>query len=149
MALVHLGRYTEAAECFDFVCSEFTQNSHAVARALHNKAWLIGVRDGYANADSIGERLSLYQESLALDNSRIYTRALVLICYALLGRNEDAERFLKSSLRWEGFVAALREELDDLGTSGHKALTSFPDWLRDLLYPQKTKPKSPKEDDEH
>ncbi|MCY4440764.1 MAG: hypothetical protein OXE53_11225 [Deltaproteobacteria bacterium] len=139
VALVHLGRYKEAEEVFDYVAKTFTDDGTIVARALHNQAWLIGRRDGLGNTTSLRKRKDLYMQALTLDNRRIFTRAMVLICLVLLGEQDHARPFLEASLRWEGFVKALRKELEAMGAVGLRAASLFPDWLTDLLYPTEGK----------
>ena len=135
VASVHLGCYQNAEHAFDYVMKNFSDHNTVVARALHNKGWLISMRDGVTNYATFQERKELYMQALALDNRRIFSRALVLIYMALLGEAEKSRPFLEASLKWSGFVEALREELDSLGTLGLNAVQHFPMWLRDLLYP--------------
>lgn len=135
VALVHLGRYAEADATFDEVASTFSRSGSIVAKALHNKAWLIGVRDGFDSERTLRMRKDLYLQALALDNRRLMSRAMVLICMVLLEEEESSRPFLEASMRWEGFLGALRGELDALGALGLKAAHQFPSWLRNLLYP--------------
>lgn len=135
VAMVHLGKYGEAEEAINDTIRMFSSSNTIVAKALHNKAWLFGVRDGIDNKESIQNRKEIYLEALALDNTRIFTRAMVLICMFLLNENEKARTFLEASIKWSGFHKALREELDALGGIGLEVVQQFPQWLRDLLYP--------------
>ena len=135
VALVHLGRYQDAEEAFDYVAKEFTDLGPVVALALHNKAWLISRRDGLANESTFSIRKDLYMQSLSLDNRRIYTRAIVLIYFVLMGEQDRSKPFLEASLKWDGFVLALRREIDAMGGLGLVVAGQFPQWLRDLLHP--------------
>jgi len=99
VALVHLGRYKDAESIFNFVTMNFSSSSTVVARALHNKGWLIGMRDGLGNTATLRVRKELYMQALALDNRRIFTRAILLICIVLLGEEENARPFLEASLK--------------------------------------------------
>jgi tetratricopeptide (TPR) repeat protein len=135
VALVHLRRYVEAEREFDIVAASFASMATVVATALHNKAWLLGVRDGLGDRASVARRKELYLQALALDNRRIFTRAMVLICMVLLHEEDQARPFLEASLKWNGFVTALREEIQALGGLGFRVLTQLPPWLRDVLFP--------------
>jgi hypothetical protein len=135
VALVHLGSYKDAADAFDYVAGSFSDAATIVARALHNKAWLISMRDGLGEEKSLRIRKELYLQALALDNRRKFTRAMVLICMVLLHEEDTARPFLEASLKWKGFIDALREELDALGGLGLQVVQQLPEWLRDLLYP--------------
>ena len=135
VALVHLRQFQSAKETFDHVANGFTDQSEVVALALHNTAWLISRRDGLENAQTLQIRKGLYLQALSLNARRINTRALVCIYFLLCDEADQARPFLETSLRSEGFVGALRSELDGMGTLGSQAVEQFPAWLRDLLYP--------------
>lgn len=137
-ALVHLRRYDEADAIYDHICSHFSEDAKLVARSLHNKAWLHINRYGLSDVEVIRKCRDLYLQSLAIDNHRLITRAMTLICYCLLGQNDEAEIFLRSSVRWDGFVDSLKGQLEKLGKPGLKALQGLPEWLTDILYPSRS-----------
>lgn len=136
-ALVHLRRYEEAEEKYKEIISRFPEYHELVARTLHNLAWLEINRSGLDDRTTIEKCKNLYLKSLALDNRRLTTRAMHLICLALLEEDAEAVQFLKASIKWDGFISALSQQVELLGRQGFNALSRLPEWLSDVLYPSK------------
>lgn len=134
--LVQLGQVDEGDEVFVRVLKDFADNQKGVAAASHNRAWVRELKSGTSPAESaVSEEAPLYEKALNLDGSRVNTRACLYICWLILGESKKADRLLADSLHHEGFLDALRFELDTRGEKAHKALHELPSWLRNLLYP--------------
>jgi tetratricopeptide (TPR) repeat protein len=139
--LVQLNKVDDGNKVFAQVLSDFAGNNKAVAAAYHNQAWVLEIKSGYnLSAKALREQARLYERALKLDPSRVYTRASLLINRLIRGEADGAERLkaerlLEDSLLYEGFLEALRFELDTRGAKGHKVLQLLPTWLRYLLYP--------------
>lgn len=134
--LVRLGKIEEGDKVFAQVLKDFPDSSKGMAAALHNRAWVQEIKRGFnASANGLKEQARLYEKALKLDDPRVNTRACLLICRLLLNEKHKAERLLKDSILYEGFLDALRYELDTRGARAHKVLPALPKWLRHLLYP--------------
>jgi tetratricopeptide (TPR) repeat protein len=139
--LVQLNKVDDGSKVFAQVLSDFADNNKAVAAAYHNQAWVLEIKGSYnLSAKALREQARLYERALKLDPARVYSRASLLINRLIRGETDEAERLkaeslLEHSLLYEGFLDALRFELDTRGARGHKALQRLPTWLRYLLYP--------------
>lgn len=154
--MVRLGKLDDGDEVFAQVLRRFPNDRKGAAAALHNRAWVKEIRSGpNPTASALREQSRLYEKALELDGSRVNTRACLLICKLLLGEAEEAERILADSRRLEGFLDALRFELDARGIGDVRLpqalpkwlrtlLQSLPKWLRKLIYPNQ--PNDPDDD---
>jgi len=142
MALAHLGQWMAADDAFSQVINQFPNNEHAMARAYHNRGWVIALRDGWADAslESLEARHDFFASSLELETSRVYTRASLLICKVLLGRLDEATLLLERSLKHQGFIDVLKEEISRVGHVGHDVLRQLPRWLAHMLFPSEHPP---------
>jgi tetratricopeptide (TPR) repeat protein len=132
--LVKLGQVNDGDKLFTQVLEEFSGNPKGAATALHNRAWVQEIRAGLEpSADSLREQLRLYEMALKLDASRVNTRACLLICTLLLGETGQAERILEDSVLCEGFLDALRSELDAHSAVETKPAQALPERLGNLL----------------
>lgn len=134
--LVQLRKVDAGDKIFEQVLKDFPKNSKGLATALHNRAWVQEIKSTHSEADLI-EESALYEQALSLDPSRVNTRACLLICRLLLEETEKAESLLKESELHEGFLDALRYELDVRGTRAHKALQALPERIKQLMYPDR------------
>jgi tetratricopeptide (TPR) repeat protein len=132
--MVRLGKLDDGDKVFAQVLKRFPNDRKGAAAALHNRAWVLEIRGGpNPTASNLREQSRLYEKVLELDDSRVNTRASLLICKLLLSEAEEAERILADS-RWrEGFLDALRFELDARGIGDVRLPQALPKWLRTLL----------------
>lgn len=134
--LVQRGEVDNGDAIFLQVLKDFSNDHKGTATALHNRAWVQEIRCGISpSASGIRKQSRLYEKALKLDDSRVNTRACLLINRLLLEETDKAERLMDESLMYEGFLDALRYELDTRGSKVHKASQALPTWLKKLLYP--------------
>lgn len=133
---VRLGRVKEGDAIFKQVIKDFPKSAKALSTAIHNRAWVKAINAGYNPSEkSLMEQAQMYRRALSLDTERIYTRASLLIVYLQLGDLERAHKLLEESVMFEGFLGALRFELDTYGAKVHDLLRLLPTWVRFMLYP--------------
>lgn len=134
--LALFGKVDDADQIFQQVADDFSDNPKAVAAGLHGRAWVNEIRFGFAPpADALQETTRLYEASLQLDNSRTNTRACLVINRLMSDEISKHKKILEDSVLHEGFLDALRFELNERGARIHKVLKALPTWLRHLLYP--------------
>jgi tetratricopeptide (TPR) repeat protein len=136
LALVMLGHLSRAENVFEEMSRDFADNHQALAATYHNFGWIEEVRSaGSREMKSLRKQSRYYERSLALEASRIYTRASLLLCKALMSEKNQANTLLMASLKYRGFLTALRSEIDNRGWLGHQALRELPEWLYPTLFP--------------
>lgn len=132
-ALVHMRKFEEAKEKYEEIIARFPDKSQLVARTLHNLAWVELCWKGMDDQHAMEQCKKLYLRSLALDNTRLPTRALYLVCLAILHEHSEAEQFLQASIRQGGFLDALRSQVSALNQQGFDTLSHIPQWLQSHL----------------
>ena len=132
-ALVHLRRFNEAIEKYREIVSRFPDHSQLVARTLHNLAWAKLCWKGMDDEHTMEKCKDLFLRSLALDNTRLPTRAQYLVCLAILKEHSEAEQFLRASVKQPGFLDALRNQVSALDQQGFDTLSHIPEWLQSHL----------------
>lgn len=138
---VQLGDVEEGDKLFAQVLRDFANNNKASAAAWHNRAWVQEIKNGCnPSLHALRESSRLYEKALKLDDTRVNTRACLLIIRQMLGEADKAERLLEDSVLYEGFLDALRLEFDERGARTHQVLQTLPKWLRHLMYPIRRNP---------
>lgn len=137
VALVHLGHLAAAEKLFLRMAEDYEGGPEWIlARVYHNLGWVEEVRDaGRLNPKSLRKQARYLEKSLTLNHRSLYTRALLLLCRAALGEMDEANFLLMDSLKYRGFIQALRREIETKGAVGHRLLRKLPDWLYSLLFP--------------
>ena len=136
-ALVHLRRYAEAKETYNYIIEAFSSNDKLLARTYHNLAWLEINRSGLYDSIVVNKCKNLYHTSLSLDETRLITRAMYLICLGRLNETKNSHHFLYESIQWKDFIETLRRQVEILGLQGFQAIEALPKWLKDILFPPK------------
>lgn len=136
--LVKVGKVDQGDDIFARVLKDFSDDHRGIATAIHNRAWVQEIKCGLNPSESaLREQTEMYERALKLDESRVNTRVCLIICRLLLEEIDEAERLIKDSILHEGFLDALRFELDVRGARVHKALQALPARLRHLMYPDR------------
>jgi tetratricopeptide (TPR) repeat protein len=132
--LLRGGRLDEGTKIHNQVLKDFKGNNTACAAAKHNLAVTKELRFGLGSVRANRESRPLYECSLKLDSSRVYTRAALICLYLRQDKFDKANALLEKSLRHEGFVSVMRSELDE-SSDGLRLLKLLPTWTQNLLYP--------------
>jgi len=134
-----MGDLDKGEEIFLQMREEFSDNSKAVAAALHGCACTKEFK-GKLNPEEINvlEVSRLYEQALELDDSRANTRACLLINTVLSGEVNKSRKLIEESRQYEGFFEALSFELAErtareYAANIYKVVQVFPIWLRNLL----------------
>ena len=135
--LVKLWNLDEGDAVFVKMLEDFSSDDEACGAALHNHAWVIELKSKpHPSARSLNEQACLYRKALARDTTRVYTRASLICIYVLLDQVEKAHALLnESAIYGEGFLEAMRRELDTRGVTRFRIISQLPTLAQNLLYP--------------
>jgi hypothetical protein len=139
VSLVKLCRFNLAEQVFMDIVAGFEDNAQPVAMANHNLGWLAQVKsagDPY-NVEALLKEEKYYEAALSAQHSMIETRASLIQCKVLRRKLTEASALLMKSLKYGGFLEALRKETRKRGYLGHHILRQLPEavWLYPLLFP--------------
>lgn len=132
--LMKVGRLIEGVKIHSQVWRDFKGNQTAGAAAKHNLAVAKELQFGLESERGNMEAEALYECSLKLDPYRVYTRAALVCVYLRLKKLDRAHALLEGSAKYNGFIPAMRQELDE-SVDGMTLLARLPVLAQNLLYP--------------
>ena len=132
--LLIVRRLAEASKIHKQMLKEFKNDKVACAAAKHNLAVANELRFGIDSLPANMKAKPLFEAALTLDPLRIYTRTALVCTYLRLDKSQEALQLFERSLRYKGFIPAMRRELDE-AIDGLKLLALLPTWAQNLLYP--------------
>jgi tetratricopeptide (TPR) repeat protein len=135
--LILLGQLDEGEAIYQRVLKDFSDNPKAVAAAFHGCAGVKEIRGGLnLSEEELLEVSHLYGKALEFDESRVNTRACLIINSALAQQADKSHQLLQDSQQCEGFFDAIKFELEERESRGakmYKVIQSFPMWFRNFL----------------
>lgn len=130
------GHLSEAEKIFLEMLELFAGNEKALPAIYSNLGWIEVVKSGGSrDIKSLRKQAKYFEKSLKLQPSGLDTRAILILCYALMGEKEKANDLFMDSLKYRFFFDALRFEVENKGWLGHEALKELPIWLYPILFP--------------
>jgi tetratricopeptide (TPR) repeat protein len=129
------GNLVEGSAHYNYILERFKGNNKACAAAKHNLATVLERQfTCYGPQQAHREMAGLCEASLALDSSRVYTRAFLVCIYLRMNKPEKAHKLLEASFRYSGFSKVMRLELEK-SPDGLDLLKRLPTWAQNVVYP--------------
>lgn len=122
---------------FAKILKEFSGKKDARAAASHNRGWVAALKSlPNPTPKALAEQSRFYEQALAVDPSRVPTRAALVCTYALLGQGEQARALAEeSAIYGEEFLKELRDEIEWRGPLRTRIMAQLPTLVQNLLYP--------------